>query len=157
MRIKLLKTLNQIGRGAILPVRKISKDEKDASIYQVIEGPHIGTILNSWSNDFLEMDDEEKKYTEKQWNDLENYYLAKLDKERESKELMQGLLQQSTMTINRKNVEIEKLQEEVKRLKIPQAPTVINVNINTAIKELDPATLWSVFSKELEKAIQKNG
>lgn len=51
----------------------------------------------------------EKVYTEKQWNDMENYYGARLAKEREQKDRAQQHVINLTESIKKKNDEIEKL------------------------------------------------
>lgn len=51
---------------------------------------------------------EEQTYTEKEWNDMENYYLSLLDKEREKKKNCHKLIDGLTEQINQKNREIEK-------------------------------------------------
>ncbi|MFE4523450.1 hypothetical protein ACFRCQ_15275 [Cytobacillus firmus] len=48
-------------------------------------------------------------YSEKEWNDMENHYMAALDKERQEKERAQQMVHELTVQINNKNKEIEKL------------------------------------------------
>lgn len=49
------------------------------------------------------------RYSEKEWNDMENEYMAALDKEKQEKERAQEIVRELTAQINNKNKEIEKL------------------------------------------------
>lgn len=49
------------------------------------------------------------RYSEKEWNDMENEYMAALEKEKQEKERAQQMVRELTAQINNKNKEIEKL------------------------------------------------
>jgi predicted RNase H-like nuclease (RuvC/YqgF family) len=60
--------------------------------------------------DFIKTFPNEKVYTEKEWNDMENYYMALLDKEREQKNRAQQHVINLTESIKKKRAEIEQLE-----------------------------------------------
>ncbi|MBT2735167.1 hypothetical protein [Bacillus sp. ISL-7] len=73
---------------------------------------------------------------ETEWKFIEEYYLARLNKEKEQKELAHGLVKSLTATINKKNTEIETL----------------NFCINTLASALKASCEAVHKLKELEKA-----
>lgn len=112
MKIKMIKRIisskKVIQTGEVLNVR-VYPDGNLLGFnrpFQVIEGEFSGCVIPLDACIKLE---EEKTYTEKQWNDLENYYLAKLDKGREQTAIFQGLARDLTDKVKDKNKEIEKL------------------------------------------------
>lgn len=104
MKVKVIKDLkvngNWIRKQEELKVRLIGNGPFDFTPQvQVIEGKHSGEYI---PRDIFINIPEEKTFTEKEWNDLENHYLNLLDKER------------NKATNKSENIDI--LQSEKKRL-----------------------------------------
>lgn len=109
MKIKLKHPVNllsgtKIQQGIELPVIKTIKLWFEG--YEVTEGKYQGPFIHP---DNCEVIPDKKTYTEQEWNDMENYYLKQLDKEREQKESANQLVKELTNKINKKNQEIERL------------------------------------------------
>lgn len=135
MQVEVIKTVsyplwNKINKGEILNVRDITC--LGQPVYQVTEGKFAYCVIpKEYCKEYVE-----KTYTEKQWNDLENYYLGLLDREREQKERAQKLVKDLTDQINKKNDETERLNFFV---------NILSGALRFSIKEITKL-------KELEKA-----
>lgn len=87
MKVKMLKELalkgkHAIPKGAILKVRQLPGQALALNRpYQIIDGTSMGEVIPL---DYCMVLTEEKTYTEKQWNDMENHYMKLLDTEREN-------------------------------------------------------------------------
>ncbi|MDF1511079.1 hydrolytic enzyme [Bacillus phage vB_Bacillus_1020A] len=111
MKIKTIKVLRgskgYIGKGEEFEARILpSIPFQFNAPYQIIEGEHSGAIIPR--ENAIEIENE-KIYTEKEWNDLENHYLSLLDKESEKAKRAEDLVMELTKKIEPKNKEIEKL------------------------------------------------
>lgn len=129
MKIKLLQSIAGISKGTILPVRKITFDQhKDLWAYQVIDGPHLGLgiVCNSLDTTVVELP-QEKAYTEKQWNEREDYYIAQLDREREQKKRAQELVNGLTEKLNAKNKQIQVLDSCVNILALVAKQAAVTI------------------------------
>lgn len=100
-------------RGNVLKAGKFFQARKLVEVpfqfnspFQIIDGEFSG-IKVPYEN-AIEVENE-KTFTEKEWNDMENHYMHEFDKEREQKERAQQLVQELTETIKKKNAEIERL------------------------------------------------
>jgi hypothetical protein len=94
---------NVIEKGEILKV--IETNFLGTPSYKVVEGKFTDCILRI--NNAVKIDEE--IYTEKQWNDMENYYMSELDKVRAAKERAQELVKGLTETLKHKNNQIDTL------------------------------------------------
>ncbi|PAE21989.1 hypothetical protein CHH80_03585 [Bacillus sp. 7504-2] len=111
MKIKTIKVLRgskgYIGKGEEFEARILpSIPFQFNAPFQIIEGEHSGVIIPR--ENAIEIENE-KIYTEKEWNDLENHYLSLLDKESEKAKRAEDLVMELTKKIEPKNKEIEKL------------------------------------------------
>lgn len=113
MKVKVIKNVNYgngvtISQGEILKVRVLNIQNLlgDSWVYQIIEGKHSGDRL---SPEFCIEIEEEKLYSEKEWNDLKEHHLVQLNKEREQTATFQVLAREMTEKVKEKNKEIEKL------------------------------------------------
>ncbi|MBU5406655.1 hypothetical protein KQI08_12185 [Paraeggerthella hongkongensis] len=113
MKIKLIKELKidrirSVRTGEEHTVRHLPSDSFIAinRPFQIIEGEHSGIIV---PREYCILVEEQKKYSEREWNDMENEYMAALDKETREKERAQQIVRELTAQINNKNKEIEKL------------------------------------------------
>jgi hypothetical protein len=116
MRIKLLGNVDRIGKGTIIPVRKL-KDTEERVSYQAIEDPHKGTILVGNPLLFIELEDK-KTFTEKEVQAIEQVHLAKLEKLSGEKDRAIELVTNMSKQLVKKNAEIEKLEFYVSALSI---------------------------------------
>lgn len=113
MRIKMIQSIRSavgpIHKGEILTVRPYPDGSfiKFNRPYQVIEGHFSGATIPLTHCIVL---NEEKTYTEKEWNDMENHYMSELDKETAAKERAVDLVTSLSKQMVRKNDEIEKLK-----------------------------------------------
>lgn len=86
MQVKTLKYFSikgkgPIPKGTVLKVRSLSRAPFELSPKtQIIEGEYSGEFIPR--EVFIRLP-EEKTYTEKEWNDMENYYMELLDIKRE--------------------------------------------------------------------------
>lgn len=76
--------------------------------YQITDGPQSGVIVPR--ENCIEIQEDEKKLSQTEWMAMENYYLAKLNNEKEQKEHAQQLARDLTEQIKLKNKEITKLE-----------------------------------------------
>ncbi len=114
MEVTTLRDLNQttcgrIKKGEVFKVRKLGNPSliyPNAWVYQIIEGKHSGSRIPP---EFCLEIEGSRTFTEKEWNDMENEYMAALDKEKQEKERAQQMVRELTAQINNKNKEIEKL------------------------------------------------
>lgn len=104
MKVQIIKdyTINRLWarKGQVLKARLLSKHPFDLS-------PQVQVIEGTLSGEFIPKEifigiPEEKTYTEKEWNDLENHYLNLMDKERNK--------------VTNQSEKIDSLQSEKKRL-----------------------------------------
>jgi hypothetical protein len=98
-----------IPSGTILNV----SPTKENIFYEILDGPYQGHQY--WIHHFEKV---ELTYTEKQWNDMENHYMAELDKVRAKYDRAIILLIDITKQAVKKNKEIEKLEFYVSALTI---------------------------------------
>lgn len=93
--------------------------------YQIIEGPYSGTIIDREFCMEVEVENE-KVYTEKEWNDLKDHHLAQLKKEKDQTVLFQKLSRELASEIKKKNQENERLNFLVDVLiKVLRASTIV--------------------------------
>lgn len=112
MKIKIVKAFQEpkgkvLGAGGVYEARRLASTPLQfGAPYQIIEGEFSGVTV-PLENAMLF--DEAKSYSEKQFKEVENYYRAKLEKERELKNKAQDALIQMSKEVVKKNKEIEKL------------------------------------------------
>lgn len=113
MKIKLIKDLKidrirSVRTGEEHTVRHLPSDSFLAinRPFQIIEGEHSGVIV---PREYCILVEEQKRYSEKDWNLVKNHFTASLDKEKQEKERAQQMVRDLTAQINNKNKEIEKL------------------------------------------------
>jgi hypothetical protein len=115
--IKSIEFLNSIipkeSELTVYPFNVFGQEKK--LFYQVREGHYKDYVLDA--ND-CELVPSEKSYSEKDWNEMENYYLAEIEKERNAKNRAIGLLAGVTQQLVKKNKEIENLNFYVSALTI---------------------------------------
>lgn len=98
----------RINKGVVLTVRALGKHPFDLKPdYQIIKGKHLGNIIPY--KYFVKVDEEEKIYTEKQWNDKKNHYLKLLETE-------QKVSREAYSENNKLNVELRNTRGLVRRL-----------------------------------------
>lgn len=110
MKIRIVKAFQEpkgkvLGAGGVYEARRLASTPFQLG-YQIIEGELSGVTV-PLENAMLF--DEAKSYSEKQFKEVENYYRAKLEKERELKNKAQDALIQMSKEVVKKNKEIEKL------------------------------------------------
>lgn len=101
MKVKLTTAVDSFIHG-VFPTGHTFTVRPESSNYLVIEGVLKGYIL---SKEFCEIVKEPKLYTEKEWNDLENYYLSLLDLADEKNDRLTQTVHHLTQIINKKNEE----------------------------------------------------
>ncbi|MCM3411486.1 hypothetical protein [Metabacillus litoralis] len=107
MKIKIIKdlTVNQgwIRTGVVLEARLFTTVPIQFNApYQVIAGKYSGHII---PREYCIELPKERTYSEKEWNELENYYMGELDKEREEKKII--MLEFERKLINLKSIDQE--------------------------------------------------
>lgn len=110
MKIKIIKDFKSGGiwirKDEVFTVRTIQRMPFEFNVpYQIIEGKNSGSII---PREYCIELPKEKTYTEKEWNDLENYYLKELDKEREEKKILM-------LEFERKLINLQLADEEGRR------------------------------------------
>ncbi len=114
MQIKMIKNQKvnnsiMIHKGSIFPARIFSTSPLQFNApYQIIDGPHSGVIVQREA--CIEVKEDVKVLSESDWKVREDYYLARLNKEKEEKERAQQLTRELTEQIRLKNKEITKLE-----------------------------------------------
>jgi hypothetical protein len=132
MKVKTLITLDYglytIPAGTELSVKPTALLKEPG--YKVVEGKYEYCFIQS---EFCERIFGEKTFTEKEVKAIENYHLAKFDKERSLKEQAQELVKGLTEKLNHKNDEIKKLNSYL-------ALSVITLEMATKrLKDLEKA------------------
>lgn len=107
MKIKLLRNVDGLAKNSVLSVRKISATADDVT-YQITDGSSAGMILVCDIFDFTEIENE-AIYSEKEYNNLKEFYLEELKKEKEQTHLFQSLARDMANKVKEKNKEIERL------------------------------------------------
>jgi hypothetical protein len=121
MKIKLIKDLNLIAgpiipKGEICTVRVFSKTPVQFNApYQVIDGNYSGHFI---PREYCIDHPEEKTYSLKALQKIENYHIANFEKERQAKDRAIELVTNLSKQMVKKNAEIEKLEFCVSALSI---------------------------------------
>jgi len=107
MKIKVIKDLKLGGiwirKNEVYSARIIQRVPIEFNApYQIIEGSKSGSII---PREYCIELPKEKTYTEKEWNDLENYYMQELDKEREEKKILMLEFERKLITLQLANEE----------------------------------------------------
>lgn len=110
MKIKIIKDLKStsgwIRKGEIYKVRiYCDLPFQFNAPYQIIDGAFLGEMIPR--KNCIELP-KERSYSEKEWNDLENYYMKELDKEREEKKILM-------LEFERKLINLQLANEEARR------------------------------------------
>lgn len=104
MKVKLINpTISKIGwldPGLILEVEEIEK------FYEIKQGFFKGSKISKLACEVIE---EDKTYTEKQWNDMKTQYIEELDSEKSKTKYAYEIVQNLTIQLCKKNDEIRKL------------------------------------------------
>jgi hypothetical protein len=114
MKVKMIKNQKvnpvvELQKGTIFEVRVFSELPLQFNApFQIIDGDHSGIIIPR--EYCIEVKDETKALTESDWKAREDYYLARLNKEKEEKERAQQLIRDLTEQLKLKNKEIGKLE-----------------------------------------------
>lgn len=114
MQVKMIKNFKvnnavTIQKGTVLPVRIfVTAPLQFNAPIQVIDGPHSGEFIPREA--CIEVKDEDKVYSEKEWADLKNFYADKLIKENGERHRAQQLVRELTEQVKLKNKEITKLE-----------------------------------------------
>lgn len=146
MKVKMIKDFkigsSWVRKNEILKVRLLRKVPFDFNpLVQVIEGTYSGGILSR--EYFIEVP-EEKTYTEKEWNDMENYYMDLLEKERQKVSELQDA----------KNNFLNEFESFIKQLAVArQVSGMLNEWLNASY-DGDEKNDRDIFSIELTKFIQ---
>ncbi|WP_428909440.1 hypothetical protein [Niallia sp. Krafla_26] len=93
-----------INKGTVLEVKKSKVCGLDS--YKITTGLYQGYYLDPSSCEVVE----DVIYTEKEWNDMENYYLAEIDKEKEQTKRAYEIVSNLSYHLKKKHKEIEKLE-----------------------------------------------
>ncbi|MFJ7756293.1 hypothetical protein ACQKGI_20125 [Peribacillus muralis] len=108
MKVRVIKdfTVNQflIQKGNVYEVRKLQTQNLFQSTwsYQIISGKYSGVLIHPQNAIELKA---LTTYSEKEWNDMENYYMGLLDQEREQKErLIQAVCSLTSSIKNNREV-----------------------------------------------------
>lgn len=147
MKIKMLKNHETtdgklIKQGEVFEARQMRNFfHTETPSFQIIDNELSGEII-PWS--LCVMVEEDKIYTEKAFNDMENYYLDLLEKEREKKTPkttndLSKLLNDVNNFIHEKNVLIEQLEMKNKELeeKVKEKAN-INITMFSIDSNIDP-------------------
>lgn len=112
MKVKLIKPV-QVSKFVSAKVGEIFKVRHypDGTLlnlnrpFQVIDGQYSGLLIN---RDACIEVEEEKQYTEAEWNELKEHYVKELNKEKGQAALFQSLARELTVQIKQKNKELER-------------------------------------------------
>lgn len=111
MEVKVIKSIRlkniPVESGTVLKVRALSDRILDFNPrYQIIEGLLSGEFI---PKECIIRVEEEKKFTEKQWNDMENHYMKQLEDEKAKSERLESIISGLTEGLNQDKEEINRL------------------------------------------------